>query len=165
MRCRLAVPLRAVHNLRGKWGGREGRLIFHSFPQRGVGGASEFIRGAPLFWIFGIFLFCAPVFPLVYEHKSFTENTTTWVGISTQANAADSCHNSQALCSIILATRKFDWCALRFPWYEANERCSCSDIEVLSNWGPVTVYMPKLQKQERGSNNCAFVCARDGELF
>ena len=25
--------------------------------------------------------------------------------------------------------------------------------------GPVTVYLPKLQKQERGSNNCAFVCA------
>ena len=24
---------------------------------------------------------------------------------------------------------------------------------------PVTVYMPKLQKQERGSNNCAFFCA------
>ena len=25
--------------------------------------------------------------------------------------------------------------------------------------GPVTVYMPKLQKQERGSNSCAFICA------
>ena len=45
----------------------------------GVGGAFEFPRGGSVldFRHFSVFRFCAPVFPRFYEHKSFTENTTT----------------------------------------------------------------------------------------